>query len=151
MSPTEVRSLTDNQIVELLVNLRPGDECVAWLASVIASPVLTEGVAELHRRYRPSSPVPSLTSAGRHPHAGTVSIDPERFRSFFWKRRIALVDVGGLMEPARCEGWASTILHRGRAGFYALDALACALGLHVDSLIDEVGTDDERARLSVCV
>lgn len=152
MSPAEVRVLSDGQIVEMLVSLHPSDEAVSWLASVISSDAAFEGVRELRRRFASGGELSApRTPTGRMSSARSVGIQSERWRSFFWRRRIALSDVGGLMEPARCSGWASVIGSRGRAGLYALDDLACALGLHVDQLIDEVGTDDERARLAVCV
>lgn len=148
MSPAELRSMTDGQIVEMLVRLRPDDAAVAWLASVISNPTLAEGVAELHRRYRPSVVAPPVTATGKHSHAGTVLIDPERWRSFFWRRRITLSEAG--LMCGRSDGWAAVIAHRGRAGYYALDSLACELGITVSQLIDEVGTDDERARIAPC-
>ena len=152
MSPTEVRKLTDYEIVDLLVALRPSDQAVAWLASVVADPTMVEGVNELRRRYSGGAGVvPTATPAGRHPHARTIQIDPDRWKSFFWRRRMTLSEVGPLMEPPRCRDWASVMATRGRAGLYALDDLACALSLHVDALILEVGSDDECARLaSVC-
>ena len=83
--------------------------------------------------------------------ARTVGINPELWRSFFYRRRIALVDVGGLMEPVRCGSWASSVASREKAGLFALDDLSCAMGIHLNQLIEEIGTDEERARLSVCV
>jgi len=125
---------------------------VVWLAAVISSDASFEGVRELRRRFSTGGEVQApKTRTGRTSSARSVIVDRERWNSFFWRRRIALSDVGPIMEPPRCEGWASVIGHRGRAGFYALDDLACALGLHVDEVIDQVGTDDERARLAACV
>jgi len=152
MSPAEVRLLTDTQIVEMLVALRPSDEAVAWLASVVSSDAAFEGVRELRKRFTTNNGIETpKTPTGRVGSARTVGIDPDRWKSFFWRRRIAMVDVGPMMEPARCEGWGSVVSSRGRAGIYALDDLACALGTHLNELIDEVGNDDERARLACCV
>lgn len=152
MSPNEVRHLANTEILEMLVNLRPSksNEAVSWLAAVISDPVMVEGVNELRRRYAPEPSFP-VTGSGRMSAASSVFIDRGRWQTFFALRRIPLVRVGGLMEPERCEGWASVIKTKGRAGFSALDDLACALDMHVDDLIWQVGTDDERARLSVCV
>ena len=148
MSPTEIQAMSDDQIVEMLVSLRPNDAAVQWLASVISNPTLAEGVAELHRRYHPSAPGTPVTPTGKHAHAGTVLVDPDRWRTFFWRRRITLSEAG--LMCGRSEGWAAVIAHRGRAGYYALDSLACELGITVDQLIDEVGTEDERARIALC-
>jgi len=152
MSPAEVRSLTDKRIVEMLVSLHPSKEAVEFLAAVITDDAAFEGVRELRKRFATDGEIEiPKTPTGRVGSARTVSVDPDRWKSFFWRRRIAMVDVGPMMEPPRCEGWGSVVSSRGRAGLYALDDLACSLSLHVDALIDEVGTDDERARLAVCV
>jgi len=46
MSPTEVTTTGDREIVEMLVNLKPGShETVTWPASVIADPAKVEGVS----------------------------------------------------------------------------------------------------------
>ena len=151
MSPSEIRSMEDRQIVEMIVSIGPSEEAVAWLAAVVSDDVAYEGVKELRRRFGREFVVPR-TESGRMVSARTVTIDPERWRSFFHRRRIALVDVGiSLMDPPRCATWASVMASRGKVGLYALDDLATGLGLRVDDLIDEVGTDEERARLSVCV
>lgn len=150
MSPAEVHSMTNDQIVKMLVSLRPGDEAVAWLASVISNPVLVEGVNELQRRYAVrSGNAPCPTPAGQHPHARTVHVDPARWRSFWWRRRMTLLEVGPMVN--RCDGWASVVASRGRAGLYVLDEIACELEMNLDDLIFEVGTDSERSRLAVCV
>ena len=83
----------------------------------------------------------------RHRSANTVTIDPESFRHFFWMRRLALAAVGPLF--GRCGSWASVTANRGHAGYYALDELACALGIRVDDLIAEIGAPEELERLSV--
>jgi len=149
MSPSGVRSMNDSEIVDMLLSLRPGDESLAWLASVISSPVMVEGVNELQRRYSASMPmVPATTASGRQRLATRVAIDPERFRSFFWMRRMPLCEVGPAMDPPRSDTWANAVANKMHAGYYALDDLACALGMHVDQLIYEVGDDSERSRLS---
>lgn len=150
MSPAEVRHLPDQELVSMLTSLRPSDEAVAWLAAVITSPAAVEGVAELSRRYRATvQPERSTSAAGRFVGATTVSIDPDRWCSFFFRRRMPLNAVGPMFK--RCEGWASVIKKKARAGYYALDDLATSLDMRVDDLIFQVGTDEERARLSACV
>ncbi len=150
MSPAEVRQMADKEIVEMLVSLRPGDEAVAWLASVVSSPVMVEGVNELRRRYAPEPGFP-LTGSGRLPNAASVFIDRDRWKAFFFRRRITMSAIGGLMEPERCTGWGSVAASKGRVGFGAMDELACALDMRVDDLIWEVGTDAERERLAAYV
>lgn len=150
MSPAEIKSMHNRDIVEMLVSLHPSDEAVAWLAALLTDDAAFEGVRELRKRFTTSiEPELPKTPTGKHPHAGTVLIDPDRWRSFLWRRRLTMSEAG--LMCGRSDGWAAVIAHRGRAGYFALDALACALSLHIDQLIDEVGTDDERARLSICV
>lgn len=152
MSSTEIKGMRDRDIVEMLVSLHPSDEAVALLAAVLTDDAAFEGVRELRRRFTTGTEVvPPKTATGRMRSARTVAIDADKWKAFFWRRRIAMVDVGPMMEPPRCTGWSHVVSSRGRAGLYALDDLACALSLHVDDLIDQVGTDDERARLAICV
>jgi len=151
MSPSEVRTMSDSAIVEMLVSMTPTDEAVAWLATVISDDASFEGVRELRRRFTGSiDGVPGATAdVGRHKNANTVMIDGSRFRAFCYRRRLPLTAIGPMF--GRCDGWASVICHKGHAGFYALDELALALDMRVEELIDEIGTDEERARLDVCV
>lgn len=150
MTPAEVKGMSNVQILELLTSLRPSDEAVSFLAALISDPVAVEGVAELRRRYAPEPGFP-LTGTGRMPAATSVFIDRQRWNAFFFKRRIPLSQVGALMEPERCDGWASVVGHKGRCGFEAMDSLAVGLDMRVDDLIWEVGTDAERERLALYV
>lgn len=150
MTPAEVKGMSNVQILEMLTTLRPSDSAVAFLAALISDPAAVEGVAELRRRYSPEPEFP-LTRTGRMQHASTVFIDRQRWNAFFFKRRIPLNQVGSLMEPERCDGWASVCGSKGRVGFNAMDELAIALDMRVDDLIWEVGTDAERERLGACV
>jgi hypothetical protein len=79
--------------------------------------------------------------------ATTVGIDPVRFRSFWWRRRMPLNSVGPMV--GRCSGWASAILVKGHAGYWVLDEIASEIEMHVDQLIFEIGTDEERERTCV--
>lgn len=152
MSPAELRSMSSTEIVELLVELRPSDEGVAWLASVITNDAAYDGVRELRRRFISNRKVDvPATSSSRMRGARSVAIDPDRWRGFFFRNRLALVDAGPLMDPPRCRGWASVICTKRVAGLSALDDLACALDCHVNQIIAEVGTDEERARLASCL
>jgi hypothetical protein len=148
MSPSDVRSLEDREIVELLAGLEPSSQkAMQWLAAIVSDDVAYEGVRELRRRFGREPSAPELES-DRMPSARTVAIDRQRWNTFFFRRRMALVEAGPLMEPPRSTAWASVMGSRGRAGLYALDDLACALGIHVNELISEVGTDEELSRLS---
>ncbi|NTU70457.1 MAG: hypothetical protein HGB10_01330 [Coriobacteriia bacterium] len=150
MTPAEVKSTASADLVDMLTHLRPSGDAVAWLAAVISDPAAVEGVAELRRRYAPEPSFP-VTGSGRMSGATTVFIDRGRWNAFFFQRRIPLMHVGALMEPELSEGWASVVGHKGRAGFASMDSLACALDMHVDDLIWQVGTDAERERLAACV
>ncbi len=79
-----------------------------------------------------------------HKNANSVAVDPDRLRQFAYMRRLTLTAIGPLFD--RCEGWASVICSKRRVGYYALDELACALGMRVEDLIEEIGTDEERER-----
>jgi hypothetical protein len=139
--------MEDKAIVEMLTGQSHSDDAaLTWLAGLIADPVMVEGVNELRRRYAGEPGFP-LTGSGKLPNAASVFIDRDRWKAFFFRRRITMSEIGPLMEPERCSGWGSVIGHKGRAGFQAMDELACALDMRVDDLIWEVGTDDERSRL----
>lgn len=145
MTPAEVQTMPDHEIVELLVSLRPSDPSVAWLASIIASPAKIAGVNELARRYDVSQ-----GGGSRHPrakHADSVCIDGARFKEFFWTRRIPLREVGPL--AGKCEGLGSVIAHRGPMSFWTADAIANELGLHVDAFLAQVASPVELERLGV--
>jgi hypothetical protein len=95
------------------------------------------------------SPQTLMPEVVRHrmPVATSIQIDRERFYTFFYRRRMTLSSVGPFI--GRCDGWASVMARKGHAGYYALDDLATALGMHVEALIHEIGTDGERERITV--
>lgn len=147
MSPNEVRELENRELVELIAGREPSEAVVSVLAAVLSDDIAYEGVRELRRRFGRLTEleVPS-TPSGRAASSDTVFIDPERWAAFAFRRRLKMTDLGVL--AGRCPGWGSVMKSRGRAGFYALDSLACALGMHVDELIREVGTEEELQRMS---
>ncbi|HEY3317199.1 MAG TPA: hypothetical protein VGK50_02080 [Coriobacteriia bacterium] len=150
MTPSEMRLLTDQDLVGMLTSLRTSDAAVAWLAALLAEPTALEGVSELRRRYQGAVEPPRLAApSGRYVGALSVKIDRRRWNSFWFRRRMPLNAVGPLVN--RCAGLGSVIGHKGSAGYYTLDALACELEMRVDDLIFEVGTDEERERLAVAV
>lgn len=145
MTPAEVRTMKDNQIVELLVNFHPSSDAVAWLASVIADPSRAAGVAELSRRY--AAKESGRCSLPRARSAYSVWIDGEKFKRYFFSRRIALREVGPL--AGLSEGYASVTAHKGRMSYWTADRIATALGERVDDFIAAVGSPEEVMRLSV--
>jgi|GEM_PF-1418991 len=147
MTTNEISSMSSSEIVGMLIELRPSDEAVAFLASLISSGESFAAVRELRRRFVARETSPAENDESSTVGAGTVEIDPDKFRAFFASRRIPLSAIGGLF--GRSEGWGSVMLHRRRAGFYALDALACALDLHVDDLILAIGSERERQRVAL--
>lgn len=146
MSPNEVRVQPTEQIVEMLVGLKPSDEAIAWLASVISNPSVVAGVSELALRYNDGKPVSRAGDATKFHSATSIKIDRQAFKQFFYRRRMTLSEVG----PAfgRCAGWANAISHKGFIGFYAADELASELGLHVDEFLGQICAPEELERLT---
>jgi hypothetical protein len=150
MTREELRELGDRDLVRKLMNLRPSVEAAAFIAAVISDPDAVQAVGELRRRYQTTmteSSTTPRTRMGHHPSGTSVSIEPERFRAFFYRRRTPLMAVGPMF--GRCKGWASVVVTKGTAGFWALDELANAMGIHVDDLIKEVCAPSEYDRLFV--
>lgn len=145
MTPTDVRSMPDTAIIEMLVSLAPADESVAWLAAVIADPVKVAGVSDLSRRYVADRH--DRRSLPRAKSAGTVLIDGASFKELMWVNRIPMNQVGPMI--GRCDGWGSVIAHKGRMSYWAADALATELGLHVDAFIEAIAAPEELSRLGV--
>lgn len=148
MTPSEVRTMSDSAIVELLVSLEPTNEAITWLAAVISDPVKVAGVSELALRYRTGSSGAAMPKGekGRHPSATSIRINPDAFKAFFFRRRIPLSEVGPLF--GRCSGWASVIAHKARIGYWAADELATELGIHVDDFLAQICVPEELSRLS---
>lgn len=145
MTTADVRTMPDNEIVEMLVALAPADESVAWLAAVIADPVKVAGVSELSRRY-----VADRHGRCRLPRAksaGTVLVDGAKFKEFFWRHRIPLTAVGPM--ASKCPGYASVVAHKGRLSFWTADAIATELGMTVDAFIEAIAAPEELSRLGV--
>ena len=146
MSPNELRALPSGDIVEMLIGLKPSDEAIAWLASVISNPTVVASVNELAFRYSGNTALTRGLHEGRQPSATTIRLDRQAFRAFFYRRRLPLSEVGPLF--GRCSGWASAICNRGTIGYYAADELASELGLHVDELLAQICAPEELERLS---
>lgn len=145
MGPNEVRTMSDSSIVEMLVSLKPADDAVAWLASVIADPVKVAGVHELSRRFTAERDGRSPMS--RASSASTVYIDGDKFKRLMWRNRIPLVAIGP--QIGMSAGLASVLAHKGRMSYWTADAIATkVLSMHVDEFLLAVGTPEELARMS---
>lgn len=136
--------MSDSAIVEMLVSLKPSDQAVAWLASVIADPAKVAGVNELSRRYVAKSD--GRCSLPRAKCAGTVLIDGAKFKSLMWRHRLPLTAVGPMV--GKCSGYASVIAHKGRLSYWTADAIATELGMHVHEFIAAIASDEELQRVS---
>lgn len=143
MTPAEVRTMSDSAIVEMLVSVKPGDEAVAWLASVIVSPAMVEGIKELSRRYAAHADGTLVIPRARH--ASSLTIDGAKFKRIMWLNRIPLNQVGPMI--GKCDAWASVIAHKGRMSYWCADAIANELGMHVDSFIEAIASPEELQRL----
>jgi hypothetical protein len=145
MSPAEVHQMTDTEIVELLVSLKPADESVAWLASVIADPAKVAGVNELSRRYVAASD--GRPALPRAKSAGSVAIDGAKLKELFWRHRIPLVAVGP--QIGKCRGLISVLAFKGQMSFWTADAIATeVLDMHVDQFLAQVAAPSELERLA---
>lgn len=145
MSPSDVRTMRNAEVLGLVVDVKPSDEVLAWLSSVIADPVKVAGVEELSRRYEASR-----TPGRIHGHmrsTNSIRIDPAKYKHAMWKRRIALRQVGPMI--GRSEGLGSVLASKARINYFTLDDLATAIGMHVDTLIAEICADEELERLSL--
>jgi len=146
MSPKELRALSDQQLVEMLVALRPDGAAIAWLASAVSDEDAFEGVRELRRRFIRDNDKEAGKVNVHHRNANTVTIDASRFKAWAYRNRLTLTAVGPMF--GRCEGWMSAVCTKGHAGYYALDELASSMDMRVEDLIAEIGTEAELARLS---
>lgn len=145
MSPSEVRTMSDSAIVEMLVSLKPADESVAWLASVIADPAKVAGVNELSRRYVAASD--GRVALPRAKSAGSVAIDGAKFKELLWRHRVPLVQVGPRI--GKCEGLASVLAYKGKMSYWTADAIATqVLDMHVDQFLAQIAAPSELERLA---
>ena len=144
MTPSEVRTMSDTDIVELLVSLKPSDQAVAWLAAVISDPAKIAGVNELSRRYVANRSGRCVLPRAKS--AGTVLIDGAKFKSLMWRHRLPLTAVGPMV--GKCSGYASVVASKGRLSYWTADAIANELGYHVDEFITAIASSVELQRLT---
>ncbi len=138
MTPNEVRTMSDSAIVELIVSL-PQDEG----ARALSSDTAYAAFMEIRRRYSPTIDLPK-TAGGRFRCANSVELDPERWRSAWYRRRLALTRVAEI--AGKSYTWAHSVIKRGSVSYYALDVIAAELGETTDDLVWEIGSDRERLR-----
>lgn len=140
MSPTDLAHLTDEEIVEFLVELPAGKG-----ARALASDAAQAAFLEIRRRYAESDGVPR-TPSGRARSASSVEIDPDRFRAAWYRRRLTQVALGELI--GKSSAWVCAVARRSCCSYYVLDQIASELGEVTDSLVYEVASDRERTRLT---
>lgn len=143
--------MSDRDLIAHLTQLSTHSPKAALILTALTDDTWFEAVSELRRRYSTkfveegSVAYAPLSPNGRHLNATSVAIDPVRFKSFFFHRRIPLSHVGPMF--GRSSGWASVTAHKASTGYYVLDELACELDMTADELIANVGSDTERSRL----
>lgn len=140
MSPTDLAHLSDEEIVEFLVQLPAGEG-----ARALASDAAQAAFFEIQRRYRADKDVPR-TASGRIRNANSVEIDPERWKAAWYRRRISQSALNDMLGKSKT--WAHQISKRKCANFFVLDAIAAELGETTDDLVWEVASDRERQRIS---
>lgn len=141
MSPAELKRLSDEAIVELIVSIPAHSE-----PAVFASSDAYLAVCELRRRHSGCADLPR-TPTGRLRSASAVEIDADRWRSAWYRRRMTLMAVSEL--AGKCSVWANAVINRGSVNFWVLDQIAAELGETTDLLIWEVGSDRERLRVAL--
>lgn len=138
MSPSEIASLSDERIVELVVSLAGNNDPQA-----LASDVTFAAVCELRRRFGAEVELP-LTPCGHVRNATSVEIDPRRWKAAWYRRRLTQVAVSQMI--GKCYTWSNVIARKGSCSYWALDALAAEIGETTDDLLFEVASDRERQR-----
>jgi len=141
MSPSDIATMSDEQIVELVVEFS-----ATPAVSTFASEEMFAAVCELRKRYVSSHDVPR-TPTGRVKTASSVEIDPERWRHAWWRRRITQVALSEMI--GKSSVWANVIARKGCVSYFAVDAIASELGEVTDSLVWEIASDLERQRIAL--
>lgn len=63
-----------------------------------------------------------------------------------WVNRIPMRQIGPMI--GKCDGWGSVIAYKGRMSYWAADAIATELGMHVDAFIEAIAAPEELRRVS---
>lgn len=141
MSPSELKRLSDEAIVEMIVSMPGGRESAG-----LASDDVFSAVCELRRRYSACADLPK-TPTGRLRSANAVEISADRWRSAWYRRRMTLMAVSEL--AGKCRVWANAVIKRGSVSFWVIDQIAAELGETTESLVWEVASDRERLRVAL--
>ncbi|KAF0209028.1 MAG: hypothetical protein FD171_669 [Actinobacteria bacterium] len=141
MSPSELKRLSDEAIVEMIVSMPIGHQ-----PGALASDDVFSAVCELRRRYSACADLPK-TPTGRFRSANAVEIDADRWRSAWYRRRLTLVAVSEL--AGKCRVWANAVIKRGTVSYWVVDQLAAELGETTEVLLWEVASDRERLRVAL--
>jgi len=139
MSPSEIALLSDDQIVEYVVDLSTN-----VTVATLAGDEIFSAVCELRRRHAPQIDVPR-TPSGRVRRATSIEIDPERWRSAWYRRRMTQLALCELI--GKSYTFINVCARRGSVSYFTLDAIASELGEVTDDLAYEVASDRERQRL----
>lgn len=140
MSPSDLALMSDEQIIELVVSLPVGRE-----AQALASDVVYAAVMEIRRRHAGVGGYPK-TATGRLRSATSVELDPDRWRSAWYRRRLTLTAVSEL--AGKCGAWAHAVMVKKCVSYFVMDMLAAELGETTDDLVYEIASDRERLRIS---
>jgi hypothetical protein len=140
MSPSEIALLSDEEIVDLLVNLSTN-----VTVATLAGDEFYAAILELRKRHVPELDVPR-TPSGRVRRATSIEIDAERWRAAWYRRRLTQLAVCDLI--GKSYTFVNVIARRGSVSFYTVDAIASELGETTDDLLFEVASDRERRRLA---
>lgn len=140
MSPSDIARLSDEEIVELVVDLSE-DRTVGTLAGE----EVYSAILELRKRHAPELEVPR-TPTGRVRRATSIEIDAERWRSAWFRRRLTQLAVSALI--GKSYTFINVCARRGSVSYFTLDQIAAELGETTDQLAWEVASDRERQRLA---
>lgn len=141
MSPSEIATMSDERIVELVVSLVGTND-----PHTLASDATFAAVCELRRRYGAAYEVPT-TPCGHVRHAMSVEIDPDRWRTAWYRRRLTQVALSAMI--GKSSAWSNVVGRKGSCSYWSIDAIAAELGEVTDDLLFEVASDRERQRRSL--
>jgi hypothetical protein len=145
--------MTDSELLSKLADLSKYNQKAAFVLAQITDDDVYGAVTELRRRCadRVSSTLVRETSYtdgdGHRLSATTCEIDSERWRAYFYNRRMRLAEVGPLV--GLCRNWAHVIASKKRASYRTLDRIAVELAVETDEFIWAVGSDRERKRVGL--
>ena len=78
---------------------------------------------------------------GKRRSALSVPVDADKFHALLVRNRLTQAEAG--KRVGLSAGWAPSVISRGFANYFRLDALAAELGADTEELIAEISPDDE--------